>query len=340
MPLTFDMSFEALQKYQGINPKPADFDHYWTRALQELAATNPNPELKPASLKAPHGLGTEPDFAEYYDLWFTGVGGARLYAKLVKPVGTALLRRQGANKKGPAIVQFHGYSGSSGDWQSRLGLAAAGFTVAALDCRGQGGLSEDVGGVRGNTLSGHIVRGLTDALEGRPEKLYYRSQFLDTVQLVRVVMALEWVDADRIGVTGWSQGGGLTLACAALEPRIARAAPVYPFLTDYQRVWQMDLAKDAYQELRDWFRRFDPCHEKEQAVFTSLGYIDVQHLAPRIKAEVLMGTGLMDTICPPSTQYAAYNKIKSKKQVVLYPDFGHEDLPGLHDRILEFMLGL
>jgi cephalosporin-C deacetylase len=59
---------------------------------------------------------------------------------------------------------FHGYSGSSGDWVGeKLAYAAQGFCVAALDCRGQGGLSEDPGGVRGNTLRGHIIRGLDDA---------------------------------------------------------------------------------------------------------------------------------------------------------------------------------
>jgi cephalosporin-C deacetylase-like acetyl esterase len=40
-----------------------------------------------------------------------------------------------------------------------------------------------------------------------------------------------------------------------------------------------------------------------------------QNLAPRIKAEVVMFTGLMDAICPPSTQFAAYNKIESKSIV-------------------------
>jgi cephalosporin-C deacetylase len=213
---------------------------------------------------------------------------------------------------------------------------AAGFTVAAMDCRGQGGRSEDAGGVRGNTLSGHIIRGLEDA----PEKLLYRAIFLDTVQLARVVMDFPGVDPNRVGATGWSQGGGLTLACAALEPRIRRAAPVYPFLSDYRRVWEIDQDVDAYDELRDWFRRFDPRHERREEVFTRLGYIDIQHLAPRIKAEVLLGCGLMDTICPPSTQFAAYNKITSPKSLAVYPDYAHEHLPDLNDKIFEFMTDL
>jgi cephalosporin-C deacetylase len=231
---------------------------------------------------------------------------------------------------------FHGYSGSSGDWSNKLGYVAQGLTVAALDCRGQGGLSQDVGGVTGTTLYGHIVRGLDDP----PHKMLFRQIFLDTVQLARIVMAMENVDGERIGVTGDSQGGGLALACAALEPRIQRAAPVYPFLCDYQRVWEIDLAKDAYLELQQYFRRFDPRHTREQEIFEKLGYIDVQHLCPRIQAEVFMSVGLMDTVCPPSTQFAAYNKIKSQKSMDIYPDHGHENLPGYTDRIFQFLAEL
>jgi cephalosporin-C deacetylase len=258
-------------------------------------------------------------------MYFTGTGGARVYAKLLRP--------KHASEPHPAVLMFHGYSGSSGDWSDKLGYVARGYTVAALDCRGQGGRSEDVGGVPGWTLRGHIVRGL----DGNPDDLLFRHIFLDTALLARIVMGMEDVDETRVGATGGSQGGGLTLACVALEPRIKRAAPIFPFLCDYQRVWEMDKDVNAYAELREWFRRFDPRHERQAEVFTRLGYIDVQHLAPRIRAQVMMGVGLMDEICPPSTQYAAYNKITSEKSVVIYPDFGHEALPNLPDKIYEFL---
>ena len=191
--------------------------------------------------------------------------------------------------------------------------------------------------VAGPTLRGHIIRGLEDP---DPSKLLFRQVFLDTVQLARVVMAFPEVDPGRVGCWGASQGGALALACAALEPRIRRIAPVFPFLCDFQRVWEMDLAKDAYEELRLFFRAFDPRHEREAAIFNRLGYIDVQHLAPRIRADVLMFTSLMDTICPPSTQFAAYNRIASPKDLVIYPDFGHEALPGQIDRTFNFLRGL
>jgi cephalosporin-C deacetylase len=53
-----------------------------------------------------------------------------------------------------------------------------------------------------------------------------------------------------------------------------------------------------------------------------------------------MFSGLMDTICPPSTQFAAYNKITSKKNIKLYPDYAHENYPDSMDMTFEFMTGL
>ena len=323
MPL-IDQPLDELRVYAGRNPRPADFDAYWGAALRELDATDPKPELRPSTAIATH-------HAECFDLWFTGVGGARIYAKYIRP------KHDPAGAKRPAAIQFHGYSGNSGDWMDKLGYASEGLCYAAMDCRGQGGRSEDNASVKGPTLRGHIVRGLDDP---DPRKLAFRQIFLDAVQLARVVMNLPEVDPARVGCFGNSQGGALTLVCAALEPRIKRAAPVFPFLCDYQRVWEMDQAKDAYQELREFFRLFDPRHEREAEIFSRLGYIDCQHFASRIEAEVLMFTGLMDTICPPSTQFAAYNKITSPKNMVIYPDFAHEPLPGQTDRTFNFMLGL
>ncbi len=320
MPLIFDMPLEELKTYQGRNPRPDDFDTYWDAGLAEMQALDPEVILEPAEFQT--------SVADCFHLHFTGVGGARIHAKLLRP--------KNSSAPHPAVLMFHGYSHNSGDWTPKLGYVAQGYTVAALDCRGQGGLSEDKGGVKGWTLRGHIVRGL----DGPPEKMLFRHIFLDAAQLAKIMMAMPDVDENRVGATGASQGGGLTLACAALEPRIKLAAPVFPFLCDYQRVWEIDLAQDAYLELQEYFRRFDPRHQQEGALFKKLGYIDVQYLCPRIQAEVLMGVGLMDTICPPSTQFAAYNKIAAPKSMAVYPDYGHEDMPSLSDLIFQFMTRL
>ncbi len=318
MPLV-DMPLDELRVYEGRNPRPDDFESYWDRALEEMRAVDPQVELIPSEFTVP--------YAECFDLYFTGVRGARIHAKYVRPTG--------ASEPHPAVLQFHGYTQHSGDWSDKLIYAALGFSVAALDCRGQGGLSEDTGGVKGTTHHGHIIRGLDDE---SPHQLLFRHIFLDTAQLASIVMGFPEVDRNRVGAMGGSQGGALTIACAALEPSIVKLAPVYPFLSDYQRVWEMDLAEEgAYKELKTYFRLHDPQHLREKEVFTRLGYIDLQHLARRIRGEVMMGIGLMDKTCPPSTQFAVYNKIKSKKSLEIFPDFSHERLPGFSDKTVQFL---
>ena len=316
----FDLPINELHEYPGRNPRPEDFDDFWDESVDQMQDQNPQLVLTPFSWKAPG--------VECFDLWFSGVGGARIHAKYLRPSG---------DYHYPAIVTFHGYSMSSGDWFDKLAWVQQGYAVAAMDVRGQGGLSEDNGGVYGTTLKGHIVRGL-DA--GRPERLFFRNVFLDAAQLVRTVGSLDEVNEERIYTLGASQGGALALAAAALEPTVIGCAASMPFLCDYQRVWEMDCCKHAYQEIVDYFRRHDPTHQRARHTFTKLGYIDVQYLAPRIRASVLMSTGLQDDCCPPSSQFAAFNKIHSNKRAIFYPDFGHEAYPNWLDEVSTFFNNL
>lgn len=321
MPL-LDMPLEQLHQYQGRNPRPDGFDAFWAEALAELDNHNAQPELVPHEMRAP--------FAECFSLFFSSPDGSRLHAKYLRP-------RESASDSCAAVLMFHGYSGSSGEWHDKLSYVARGQAVAALDCRGQGGQSDDRSNVSGTTLNGHIIRGLADALQGEPHRLYYRQMFQDTALLARVVAGMDEVDSKRMGAMGGSQGGGLTLACAALVPGLKRAVATYPFLCDYKRVWEMDQAANAYAELKTFFRHFDPLHKREDEVWNALGYIDAQHLAPRIRAHVLMPIGLADAVCPPSTQFAAWNKIPGDKELLVYPDFGHEGLPGASDAAYNFL---
>ena len=316
MPLV-DMPLEKLKTYQGRNPKPADFDEFWDAALEEVAAIDPKAEFIPYELQS--------NVAEFYELKFISTRGAKIYAKFIKP--------KNLTGKAPAILVFHGLSGASGGWLDFVKFAAQGYVVAALDSRGQGGFSEDVGGVPGTTFSTPFMRGF----DGEPRDLHCCDLFLDTAQLAKVVMGLDFVDETRVAATGGSQGGALTLACASLVPSLKICAPTFPYLCDYKRVWEMDLAKGAYEGIRYYLRSFDPTHERIDEFFTKLGYIDLQFLAPRIKAKVYMSTGLMDTTCPPSTQFAAFNKITADKKVEIYPDFGHEGLKGSDERIYKFI---
>lgn len=316
--MQLDLKPEELKNYKGISPCPKDIDEFWDGEIAKMKKIDPQIELKKV-YDYPN--------AECFELYFTGMNNARVFAKYVRP--------KNIEKPAKGVVHFHGYSGRSHEWYELLSWAGQGICIASLDVRGQAGKSEDVGGVKGNTLNGHIIRGLGDK---DPHKLLFKDIFLDTAQLAGILMGFDEVDENNVYAFGGSQGGALTLACASLEPRIKKAAAMYPFLSDYKRVWEMDMDERAYAELKEYFRRYDPRHEHEDEIFELLGYIDIQNLTKRIKADVLMFTGLMDNVCPPSTQFAAYNKITSKKDVIFYQDYGHEGLPEGNDILMRWFL--
>src|SRR5581483_11023168 len=129
MPI-WDMPWDELVVYGGRNPRPDDHADYWDAALAELEAVSPDVEITPAPISR--------RTASCFDLTFTGIGGARIYAKYLRPANDAVA--------GPAIAVFHGYSGASPQWFDLLPYVAEGYSVVAMDCRGQGGRSEDVAG--------------------------------------------------------------------------------------------------------------------------------------------------------------------------------------------------
>ena len=319
MPLV-DMPVEELYKYQGSSPCPKDIDEYWDDAISEMNSIPYDSKFIPKDYPS--------KTAKMYDLYYTGTKYARIHARVAVP--------NNISGKVPAVLMFHGLSGCACDWCDLLVYASQGYVVAFMDVRGQGGESEDVGGVKGTTFATPFTRGLDDGKHG----LLMRDVYLDTALLAKIIMELEFVDETRVGVTGGSQGGGLSVACACLVPEIKKCAACFPYLSDYQRVYEMDLNDGAYYGLKYYFRHFDPTHIRFNEIYEKLGYIDIQNIAKRMKAELLMFTGLMDTTCPPSTQFAMYNKVTSKKNVILYPEYGHEDLKGSMDTIFEFFSDL
>ena len=139
-----DMPLEKLYQFAGLNERPDDMEAYWDRAIAEMESLGTGCELIPAAFQV--------DGAECFDLYFTGVGGARIHCRYARPAV-----REG---KIPAICRYHGYSGNCGSFSSLLNWVAAGFAIASMTCRGQGGYSEDSVSVKGkrrkNTLPMYV----------------------------------------------------------------------------------------------------------------------------------------------------------------------------------------
>jgi len=312
-----DMPLEELKRYTGSTPVPDDFWNFWDKMTKKAWSVPFSYEIIPSDLP-------QTSETEFFDVWLEGVNGEKLHAKYIRPKSM---------EKVPVVLQFHGYPGASRGWFEQASFVGMGMAVLAMDCPGQGGSSEDLGGRAGTTASDHIIQGV----DGDAEKMYYVEVFMDTCLMVRLAMNLPELDCERIYVNGASQGAGLGLVCTALNSSyIRRCAALYPFLSDYRRAWDMDRDVIVYNGLNYYTRWFDPEGKHLTEFFTKLGYIDVQNFVERITCPVLFGTGLMDEICPPSSQFAVFSKIRAPKQHLIFPEFGHEEIAAFDDKLIAF----
>ena len=215
MPLSVDMPLEQLKIYQGSSVKPHDFDEYWNNILKKREKFSNDIKIEKNEFQTP--------FCECYDIFFQGEEEAEIHVKYLKP--------KKITEKIPAIIEFHGYGGCSKDWTYKLPYVACGIAVFSMECRGQMGDSSDSFGAANHFRNCNLIRGVMN-----PDDLYYKKVFLDALSLVDIVKEFDYIDKNKIGAMGYSQGGGIALALAALNTDIRKVYAVYPFLSDY-KIW-------------------------------------------------------------------------------------------------------
>ncbi|WP_123043675.1 acetylxylan esterase [Cohnella candidum] len=299
------MPLEQLRAYKPALTKLPDFDAFWSESLEELAQVPLRYERTPFPYPV-KGL-------KVYRMFYEGFNHSRIEAWLALPESSQPL---------PGIVQYHGYNWA---WDNQLldtvNLALKGYAVLQMICRGQ--QSESVDNVVSS--NGHVAGWMSKGILN-PREYYYRAVYMDSVRALEVLRDLPEVDGDRIGVTGGSQGGALTLAAAALSDIPKLALSDYPYLSHFERA--IDVAPAGpYGELNEYFRRHSSDPRIEERAKETLSYFDIMNLAPRIACRTWIGIGLIDEITPPSTVFAVYNHLSCEKEIGVYRYFGHEHIP-------------
>jgi cephalosporin-C deacetylase len=307
----FDMPLAEMRSYAPALAAPADLDRFWSATL---AATREH-ELGATFTPVDSGL----RLIETFDVTYAGFGGSPIRAWLHLPAARS--------EPLPAVVEYVGYGGGRGLAHERTLWAAAGYAHFVMDTRGQGstwavGDTPDPGSDGAPAHPGFVTRGILD-----PATYYYRRVFGDAVRAVEAVRAHEAVDPTRVAVTGGSQGGGISLAVAALVDDLAGVAPDVPFLSDFPRSTTLK-DTDPYAEIGRYLKAH---RDHVERVFSTLAYFDVAILGRRASAPALFSVALMDEICPPSTVYAAYNNYAGPKEIVEYPFNDHEGGQAFHD---------
>ncbi|WP_282710010.1 alpha/beta fold hydrolase [Lancefieldella sp. Marseille-Q7238] len=312
------LDYRELRVARALAPMSADFSEFWEARMAEADAVPLSWRLEPSDEVA------QAKTCAFCDLWFDGMKGAKLYAKFLYPHG---------EKNVPLVLQFHGYPGASRSWFEQASFVGAGCALLALDNPGQGGRSYDGDGYAGTTVAGHLVAGL----DGPAKDLYYVRLYQNVRILCRIVCAMDGIDLKRVFVNGQSQGGGMGIACCALNQELVnRAAILFPFLSDFRAVWELGADKQAYEGIRYYTHWFDPRGERVDEIFGKLAYVDSANFARFVRCPVLFGSGLDDEVCPLPTQFAVYNALECPKRHLLFEDYGHEEIQAFDDRIIGF----
>jgi cephalosporin-C deacetylase len=306
----FDLALPELRRFAPSLAEPADLDAFWAATLDAARASPPILSAVPVAA----GL----RLVDTWDVTFAGFGG--------EPVRAWFSRPAGATGASPAVVEFAGYGRGRGLPHERLTWVVAGYAHLLMDNRGQG----DLYGNGGETPDPHaggsqpVTRGILS-----PHDYYYRRLITDAVRAVDAVRALPGVDPQRVAALGNSQGGGLALAVAGLVPDLAALLATAPFLCHIERAVALTDAS-PYGEIAQYLAVH---RESPERVWRTLSYVDGVHLARRAVAPGHFGTGLRDTVCPPSTVFAAYNAYGGVDRTMhTYPFNGHEGGDAVHVR--------
>ena len=227
---------------------PVDLHAFWQRTIEALQHTPLNATLT----DAPEHSGRE-----YVTtlVQMDSFQGKRLRAWYAVPKDPT------PGGKLPAVLAVPGYGG---DKPIPIHLVVSGFAVLTLYPRGQGESRQEWELEHSTKLTYHV----TDK-----EQFYYRGAYMDCVRGLDFLASRPEVDATRLGMWSRSQGGGLTLATAALDHRLRVAVAEEPFLCNYPVA--ITLTSHPYGELHDYATAHP---EARQAILDTLAYFDPLHI--------------------------------------------------------------
>lgn len=274
------------EKIVSPQDKKDDFDAFWAANLAELATVAP--EYKLTLLPEKSSAVRNVYRVEMKSLGGASIGG--IYAEPVKP------------GKYPVYIEYMGYGADPYYFDPDAMPEAIQFLVSVRD---QG------------IFKANNERWIDRGLDSK-ENFYYRGAFCDVVRAIDFAASREKADTDHLFAQGESQGGAFTWIAASLDSRIKAIAPAVPFLSDYR-----DYSRIVWWPMWEMFETADKESIDKEAMFQMLSYFDIKNFTDRIKCPVYMAFGLQDPTCPPHTNFAGYNQVKSEKKYFCSPLCGH-----------------
>jgi cephalosporin-C deacetylase len=284
------------ETFQTSLIRPPDFDDFWAGVLAEADKIPLNASIEPV----PH---RSTEQVEVFEVHYDSLDGVRIAGWYARPRASYLPPPY------PGLLIVPGYISEPTLPKS---WAKLGYATVGVAPRGK---------LRSNRQFNPGYPGLLLHNAVDRNTYAYRGFYVDAVRAVDFVTAQPEVDKRRVGVHGSSQGGALTIVCAALRPDVVTAAAAgAPYLCA-----MMDSATLThtypYEEINEYLRRFP---DREPALRETLAYFDCVNLAPWVRCPTLVYIGLEDDVCPPETGYALVNALTCPKELHATPRCGHD----------------
>jgi cephalosporin-C deacetylase-like acetyl esterase len=284
-------------KIQPTATVPADFEAFWDAQKAELAKVPVDAKLEPVT-DANQSL-------EVFKITLANINGSRVHGYFAKPKGDGPF---------PAIltVPAAGVYSITPGWAS--GYAGQGFLAMGISAHDieDGQPKEYYDKLIAGELSDYRSRGRDDRLT-----YYFRRVFLGCVRAVDYLTARPEWDKQHLIVNGSSQGGALSLITAGLDPRITALAANVPAMCDHSGL--------AFGRISGWPRLVptSPDGVPDPKVLAVSAYYDAVNFARKTSVPAIVGVGLIDTTCPATTVFSAYNVLRGPKQIDIAPLMGH-----------------
>lgn len=136
-----------------------------------------------------------------------------------------------------------------------------------------------------------------------------------------VIRAIDFIDTlpeydhKRLGITGSSQGGALSIIGAALDSRITFYAAIHPALCDH--------AAFLKGRAGGWPHYFYNKENPDPRMVENAAYYDAANFATLLKVPGWFSFGFNDEVCPPTSTYSTYNIVTAEKELRPYRETGH-----------------
>ncbi len=277
---------------------PVDFDAFWEAGLKELAKVAANPQLKPSEKHSTL-------LYDCYKITLDNVDKKKVHGWISVPKGKG---------KFPAILTVPGagvYGIGPDVTHAKLGALSMNIIIHDMPV--------DEAGAFYKKMAAGPLKNYRDIGMDDKDKSYYRAVILGCVRCLDYLTSRRDYNGKDLGVTGGSQGGALTLILSGLDARVKLAAPNVAAMCDHN-----GKAHGRISGWPHWLYRLD---EKDKDRFAKVAetsaYYDAVNFARKFKGKSLHGVGFIDTVCAPTTVYAAFNVHPEPKTMISSPLMGH-----------------